>query len=78
MPDNVTFPAGYVGDYFFADFVNGWISRYDRPTKTVKTFATGIDGPVSLLVGNDGALYYLARNENGSGSGSVYRVQRTP
>jgi glucose/arabinose dehydrogenase len=71
-PSNVTFPAGYVGDYFFADFISGWIKRYDPVNRTIRNFASAIDGPVDLRVGADGALYYLER-----GSGSVVRVQRT-
>jgi glucose/arabinose dehydrogenase len=31
-PQNVPFPADYVGDYFFADFCGGWIRRYDVAT----------------------------------------------
>jgi glucose/arabinose dehydrogenase len=73
VTDNPTFPNGYIGDYFFADYINGWIRRYDTTDRTVRTFATGIDGPVGLLVGGDGALYYLARD-----AGRVFRVQRSP
>jgi glucose/arabinose dehydrogenase len=75
---NPTFPIGYREDYYFADFVNGWIRRYDLTTRKVKVFAQEISGPVSVLVGNDGALYYLARNDAGGASGRVYRVQRGP
>jgi glucose/arabinose dehydrogenase len=75
VTDNPTFPPGYIGDYFFADYINGWIRRYDPAAQTVKRFATNIDGPVSLAVGADAALYYLARDAAGGGAGRVYRVQ---
>ena len=64
------FPAEYVGKYFFADFCNGRIQRFDPATGTATDFASGIANPVDLRVGSDGNLYYLSR-----GSGSVWRVQ---
>jgi hypothetical protein len=76
-PQTNTFGGGFTSDYFFADFINGWIRRYDPASQRVIRFATGIDGPVALCVGSDGALYYLARDDQASGSGRVYRVQRT-
>ena len=69
-PQVAQFPAGYVGDYFFADFCSGWIRRYDIATDTAAGFATGLDNPVDLKVSRDGALYYLQR-----GMGSVYKIQ---
>jgi glucose/arabinose dehydrogenase len=69
-PPVTTFPASFVGDYFFADFCAGFIRRRDGTT--IRGFATGIPSPVDLKVGPDGALYYLAR-----GNGSVFRVQAT-
>jgi glucose/arabinose dehydrogenase len=69
-PQTVQFPAGYVGDYFFADFCSGWIRRYDPATDTATGFATGLDNPVDLKVSRNGALYYLAR-----GTGSIHMIQ---
>lgn len=71
-PPAPTFPAQYLGTYFFADFCGGWIKRIDptlQPGVPID-FATGISSPVDLKVGADGNLYYLAR-----GNGRVYRVQ---
>jgi glucose/arabinose dehydrogenase len=73
---NPTFPIGFQNDYYFADFVAGWIRRYDTTSKKVKPFIHDIEGPVCVLVGSDGGLYYLARNDAGNASGRVYRVQR--
>jgi glucose/arabinose dehydrogenase len=77
LPPAATFPAEYVGTYFFADYCAGWIRRIDPtdvqpyPGQTPAiNFATGINLPVDLKVAADGSLYYLAR-----GAGSVYRVQ---
>jgi glucose/arabinose dehydrogenase len=64
------FPRGYVGDYFFADFCNGWIRKYDPRTDKATRFATGLANPVDLKVGPDGSLYYLAR-----GTGSVDKIR---
>jgi glucose/arabinose dehydrogenase/regulation of enolase protein 1 (concanavalin A-like superfamily) len=72
-PATVNFPASYVGDYFFADYVNGWIRGLDPANgNQVTGFATGINAPVDLKVGSDGRLYYLAR-----GSGAVYAIRYT-
>jgi glucose/arabinose dehydrogenase len=68
-PMSAQFPSDYLHDYFFADYCGGWIRKLDPSNNAVVTFATGIPSPVDLKVGDDGALYYLAR-----GSGSVYRI----
>jgi glucose/arabinose dehydrogenase len=68
-PSVAQFPSSYVGDYFFADFCTGWIRSYDPASTVVSGFASGIDGPVDLLVGAGGGLFYLAR-----GSGSLVRI----
>jgi glucose/arabinose dehydrogenase len=62
-PDVLAFPGGYHGQYFFADFCANWIRRFNPQTGAVAGFATGVQGPVDLKVGADGALYYLARRE---------------
>lgn len=67
-----TFPAEYVGDYFFGDAGGSWIRRYDHATNSVSTFATSSGSAVDFKVGPDGCFYYLAR----AGTG-VYRVRYT-
>ena len=37
-PQTLNFPAEYVGDYFFADYCDGWIKNIDLTTKDVGTF----------------------------------------
>jgi glucose/arabinose dehydrogenase len=64
-PATVQFPSGYVGDYFFADFCNGWIRRYDPATDTASGFATGLGSVVDLEVSKGGELYYLSRGSPG-------------
>ena len=64
------FPGSYIGKFFFADACSGWIRVFDPGTGTASAFATGISSPVDLQVGPDGALYYLARGNNGQ----VFRV----
>ncbi|HEV2854604.1 MAG TPA: PA14 domain-containing protein [Thermoanaerobaculia bacterium] len=71
-PATQQFPAAYRGTYFFADYCNNWIRRYDPAANTATGFATGAPAPVDLLVTDDGSLYYLAR-----GAGAVYRVRYT-
>src|SRR5687767_12803477 len=64
------FPASYLGKYFFADLCGGWIRVFDPASGTAVDFASGINQPVDLQVGPDGALYYLTRGN----SGQVFRV----
>ena len=72
-PATARFPAGYVGDYFFADFCSGWIRRLDLAQGTVTQFKGMSDErPVSLQVGSNGSLYFLARS-----TGSVERIRYT-
>ena len=73
-PTTPTFPAQFIGKYFFADFCAGWIKTLDPlnppATGAAVDFATGLNLPVDIQVANDGSLYYLARGNN-----SVFRVQ---
>jgi glucose/arabinose dehydrogenase len=73
-PTTPTFPAQFIGKYFFADFCGGWLKTLDPlappATGTAPDFATGISLPVDIQVANDGSMYYLAR-----GSNSVFRIQ---
>ena len=69
-----TFPRNYAGDYFFADLTSGWIRRLDPVSLDVADFASGVETPVALAVGADGAVYYLARG-GGSDTGTVGRIQ---
>lgn len=73
-PTTATFPAQYVGKYFFSDYCGGWMKTIDPSnppaTGAAPNFITGISSPVDIQVANDGSLYYLAR-----GSNSVFRVQ---
>ncbi len=66
---NFIFPLDYAGDYFFGDLNGNWIRRYDSVNKSVQDFALSAGGPVDMRVGDDGALYYLARF-----TGCVFRV----
>ncbi len=78
-PTTAAFPAEYAGDYFFADFVNGWVNRYDGATGLVTNFASGLTtgGVVDLDVTAGGDLLYTARGSGGPGAGAVYRVRAT-
>ena len=71
-PATQQFPAAFVGDYFFADFVNDWINVIDVTSGNVTRFASGALGAVDLRTAADGSLYYLARDAN-----AVFRVEHT-
>jgi glucose/arabinose dehydrogenase len=70
-PTTPTFPAEYVGDYFFGDYCGDWISRYDPATDSVQEFATSLTGGsmVDIVVGESGDLFYVSRD-----TGTVYRI----
>lgn len=65
------FPSEYIGDYFFADYLQGFIRRL-TPNNNAIDFANGASSPVDVKVGSDGSLYYLSLFE-----GAVYRIKHT-
>jgi len=64
-PARRNFPARFVGDYFFADFCNGWVRRYDPRADRATRFATALGSPVDLEVHRRGALYVLVHGTPG-------------
>jgi len=72
-PAAATFPASYVGKYFFGDLCGGWIKTYNPSNGMVENFATGVSTGVGLEVGSDGSLYYLQQG----GGGQLWRIQYT-
>jgi glucose/arabinose dehydrogenase len=75
-PPVATFPASYIGSYFFADYVGGWIHRLDPGAdNTVSIFARIPHVQTDLRLGPDGALYSLAEV---GGNWAVYRVSFGP
>lgn len=71
-PSSANFPASYMGDYFFADYVSDWINVLDLGSGTASSFATAAGSPVDLRVAGDGTLYYLSRDQ-----GRVMQVRYT-
>ncbi len=57
------FPPQYRGQYFFMDFVQGWIKVLDPDHPSdVRTFATGLSRPCDLAFAADGRLLVLLRD----------------
>jgi hypothetical protein len=70
------FPPSFQGNLFYADYAVGWIKNVAVHTiedssspyvahealglDTPQVFASGINGPIQIETGPDGALYYLA------------------
>jgi glucose/arabinose dehydrogenase len=74
-PASPTFPAAYVGKYFFADFPDkGWIRTLDpeHPEQPSQAFATNTS-QADLAVGPDGAIWYTDHE-----AGTVMRIQYGP
>ena len=80
---------GRGGQYFFADFVHGWIhtinpAHVDSPqdNATAQEFASGLRRPVDLRFTPDGSLYVLLRNawvvdnKFSPGTGSLLKISR--
>jgi glucose/arabinose dehydrogenase len=65
-PTTLLFPPEYEGDYFFSDYCNDWIRKFEPSTGEASDFATGIDKPIDLEVSKAGELYYLSRGSTGS------------
>jgi glucose/arabinose dehydrogenase len=74
-----TFPPEYAGDFFFGDFINGWIRRFDVATNQVRPFATRLTrgGLVDLDITPQGDLLYLARDSSDPSDGAVHRIRYT-
>jgi glucose/arabinose dehydrogenase len=83
-PPSPTFPAGYVGKYFFSDLCAGWVEYVDPNglsappvEQTPSSFASGFAQPVDVLGGDDGNLYVLDRGTGGANSSIVYIISYT-
>ena len=73
-PVFTTYPASYIGKYFFQDYCGNWIYSLDfSTTPTVTLFASAIGvTSLSLTTGPDGNLYYLSR-----GAQALYKITST-
>jgi glucose/arabinose dehydrogenase len=60
--DTGPFPLGYRNSYYFADYVNQFIGRFDWINNASYASAKVSGLPVDLLTGSDGALYLLTRD----------------
>lgn len=70
---NPSFPGGFTGKYFFADYAQGFIKTLDISTRAVETFATDLgQGVVDVDIDSNGRLYYLTIG------GSVNVIQYAP
>lgn len=70
-PATASFPSQYRGKYFFADICGNWI-HYINPSSPLSAtlFQSGLNQPVDLAVGPDGALLYVQR-----GNGQLRRIR---
>ncbi len=82
-PFDSSWPSQFDGDYFFADYYQGFLIRLkDQGDGTwavpppvsgqpsPEYFITGISSPADFAVGPDGALYYISQ-----WTGSLYRIE---
>lgn len=76
-PTTVSFPASYIGDYFYADHCSDELFHYDVAGDTSTVWATGLNhNPVGVTVDpNSGAIYYISRNEYSTiGDGQLRKI----
>ncbi len=59
-PATVQFPSNWVGNYFFGDYVYGWVNRLDTANGNAVYAFARMDYLTDIQVGPDGALYVLA------------------
>jgi glucose/arabinose dehydrogenase len=78
------YPAEYLNNYFFADFVRGFMRRlvYDSGSGTwsaiTPDFATGADGIIGIRTGPDGNLYYLNFPTDQAAVSEIHRIRYAP
>jgi glucose/arabinose dehydrogenase len=73
-PDSTSYPAKYIGKYFYQDLCNHWINMLTLTESPVtnELFATGLGAnALAVHVGTDGNLYYL---ERGTGVGHLFKI----
>lgn len=63
VPDSVTYPEKYVGNYFFTDLCSGEL-RSIHPLDTSRSYLFGnfLESPVDLTVDKNGNIYYALYN----------------
>ncbi len=71
-PINNRFGVAYTGNYFYGDYVNGWIRMAGAGTSSTSLFASNLGNISDVQVGDDGALYYASRS-----SGTIGRIAST-
>jgi len=69
-PSSTTYPASYIGKYFYLDYCGNWID-YINPADSIRSsFGSSIAGsPVAMETGPDGNLYFLSRDNS-----AVYKI----
>jgi glucose/arabinose dehydrogenase len=70
-PSFTSYPASYIGNFFYQDYCSNWIYSLNLSgTPTTTLFASNVGGSsVSLTTGTDGNLYYLSRS-----SSALYKI----
>ncbi len=86
FPNDLSWPSEFDGDYFFADYFQGFLIRLKdqgdgtwavpppvsgQPTS--EYFITELSSPSDFVMGSDGAIYYTSQWSN-----SVYRIGYIP
>jgi hypothetical protein len=71
-PSQHTLPPAYADEYFFGDYVSGWVKRIDLTTRAVTDFASGMSGVVGMDTDSQGRLLILTGSP-----AHLYRVAYT-
>lgn len=76
-PSSTTYPAQYVGKYFYQDFCNGWMYYFTPGTPATNNtfFGSGlVTQNLALQTGPDGNLYFINRYNTDAG---IYKIVYT-
>lgn len=75
-PATQQFPASYRGEYFFADYAQGWIKALNLKTRAVTTIVTGLTHPVDVDVAGNGVIDVLENDGGPAGSaGAIEQIR---
>lgn len=74
-PAHASFPAEYLGKYFWGELILQQINVFDPATGASSPFASGVGNITDIDIGPDGALYYTRYGSTANpASGRIFRI----
>src|SRR5207247_9355400 len=63
------------GQYFFSDYLRGFVRTFDPASHTASDFATEFVAPVDIDNSPDGNLYVLSLGPGSDTNGAIYEIR---